>query len=131
VPPSNSLIMKKSTLIKSLLIAAGLPLLAGCIVERPARTVTVVQPAPTPGAPPGEVVVTQPEAPPPPQVEVVTVAPGPLDLWLWVPGCWEWRGNWVWVGGRWAPRPHPHAVWVAGHWGHRGGGYVWVGGRWR
>ena len=126
------MIMKKSILIKSLLIAASLPLLAGCIVERPARTVTVVQPAPPPGGPPpADVVVTQPEAPPPPQVEVVPVAPGPLTLWLWVPGCWEWRGHWVWTAGRWAPRPHPHAVWVAGHWGHRGGGYVWVGGRWR
>jgi hypothetical protein len=127
------MIMKKSILIKSLLITAALPLLAGCVVyERPARPVTVVQPAPPPGAPPpAEVVVTQPEAPPPVQVEVMPVAPGPLDLWLWVPGCWEWRGHWVWAAGRWAPRPHPHAVWVAGHWGHRGQGYVWVGSRWR
>ena len=126
------MIMKKSILIKSLLIAACLPLLAGCIVERPARPVTVVQPTPPPGAPPpAEVVVTQPEAPPPVQVEVMPVAPGPLDLWLWVPGCWEWRGHWVWAAGRWAPRPHRHAVWVAGHWGHRGQGYVWVGSRWR
>ena len=120
--------MKKSILAKSLVLAVGLPLLAGCIVERPARTVTVVQPAPPPG---DQVVVEQPENPPPPQVDIVTVAPGPLDLWYWVPGCWEWRGHWVWAGGRWAPRPHPHAVWVGGHWGHRGHGYVWVGGRWR
>jgi hypothetical protein len=131
MPSSNMMIMKKSILVKSLLIAASLPLLAGCIVERPVRTVTVVQPAPPPGAPPGDVVVTQPENPPPPQVEVVTVAPGPLDLWFWVPGCWEWRGHWVWAAGRWAPRPHPHAIWVGGHWGHGGRGYVWVGGHWR
>jgi len=120
--------MKKSILAKSLVLAVGLPLLAGCIVERPARTVTVVQPAPPPG---DQVVVEQPENPPPPQVDIVTVTPGPLDLWCWVPGTWEWRGHWVWAGGRWAPRPHPHAVWVGGHWGHRGHGYVWVGGRWR
>ena len=119
--------MRTSILRKSVLIAVSLPLLAGCIVERPGRTVTVVQSAP----PPDEVVVEQPENPPPPRVEAVTVAPGPLDLWLWVPGCWEWRGHWVWVAGRWAPRPHPHAVWVGGHWGHRGHGYVWMGGRLR
>jgi len=121
--------MKTSILTKSLLIAVGLPLLASCVVyER-----QPVAAAPPPGAPPpAEVVVTQPEAPPAPQVDVVTVAPGPLDLWFWVPGCWEWRGHgYVWVGGRWAPRPHPHAVWVAGHWAHRAHGYVWVGGRWR
>jgi len=111
--------MRTSILIKSLLIAASLPLLAGCIVERP-------------GPPPGSVVVvTQPENPPAPQIEVVPAPPGPLDLWLWVPGCWEWQGHWVWAAGRWAPRPHPHAVWVAGHWAHRSGGYVWVGSHWR
>jgi len=123
--------MKKSILTKSLLIAAGLPLLAGCVVyERPARPVTVVEPAPPPGAPPpAEVVVTQPENPPPPQVEVVPVSPGPA--FVWIGGCWEWRGHWVWTAGRWAPRPHPRAVWVTGHWDRHGRGYVWVGGRWR
>jgi hypothetical protein len=117
------MIMKKSILTKSLLLAVSLPLLAGCVVfER--QPVAVA-------SPPAEVVVTQPENPPPPQVEVMPVPPGPLELWLWVPGCWEWRGHWVWAGGRWAPRPHPHAIWVAGHWDRHERGYVWVGGHWR
>jgi len=118
--------MRTSILIKSLLIAASLPLLAGCMVERPGRTVTVAEPAP-----PGAVVVEQAENPPTARVEVMPTPPGPLDLWVWVPGSWEWRGQWVWVSGRWAPRPHPHAVWVAGHWNRHDHGYVWVSGHWR
>jgi hypothetical protein len=101
--------MKKSLLIKSLFIAATLPLLAGCIIY---------QQPPVAGAPP-------------PQVEVVPVAPGPLDVWFWAPGEWVWRGQWVWVGGRWASRPHPGAVWVGGGWGWRGHHRVWVESHWR
>jgi hypothetical protein len=115
---SEALTMKNNLLIKGLLLAASLPLLAGCVVyERPApRPAVVVDDAP---------------APPPPQVEYVTVAPGPPDVWFWVPGGWEWRGRWVWVGGRWAPRPHPGAIWIGAHWGYRGNHRVWVRGDWR
>jgi hypothetical protein len=113
--------MKTSTLVKSVLIAASLPLIAGC-VERE----VVYRPAPSGGP-----VVTDENAPPPPQTEVVTTAPGPLTVWLWVPGCWEWRGHWVWVGGHWAARPHPGAVWIGAHWGWRGHHHVWVRGHWR
>ena len=114
--------MKKTILVKGLLIAVSLPLLAGCVVcERPPRA--VVAPAG------GEVVVDT--APPPSQVEVVPACPGPVELWFWTPGCWVWRDHWVWVGGRWAARPHPNAVWVTGHWGRRYHGYVWFEGRWR
>jgi hypothetical protein len=117
--------MKNSVLAKSILIAASLPLLAGCVVyER--------QPRPYGYAPPpGQVVVAEPPAPPPPQVEVVTVCPGPVDVWLWIPGCWEWQTHWVWVAGRWASRPHPGAVWVTGVWVRHGHGHVWVAGHWR
>jgi hypothetical protein len=114
--------MKNSTLIKTALIAASLPLLAGC-VER--EVVYRDRPAPS-----GDVVVEDP-APPPPQVEVIPVAPGPLDVWFWAPGSWEWRGRWVWFGGHWGARPHPGAVWVHSGWGHRGHGRVWVGAHWR
>ena len=69
--------------------------------------------------------------PPPPQTEVITVAPGPLDVWLWVPGCWEWRGRWIWVGGHWTARPYRDAVWVGPHFGYRGHYRVWYGGAWR
>jgi hypothetical protein len=118
------MIMKKSILTKSLLMAVGLPLLAGCVVyER--------QPAVVAAPPPGSQVVVTDETPPPPQVEVIPVAPGPLTVWFWVPGAWEWRGHWVWVGGRWAARPHPGAVWVHGGWGWRGHHRVWVEGHWR
>jgi hypothetical protein len=119
--------MKKSILKKTLIIAATLPMLAGCVVyERPARPVAVVQPAPPPG---GEVVVENPSEPPPPQVEVVPVAPDPA--FIWIGGAWEWRAGWVWVGGHWGPRPHPGAVWVRGGWARHRHGYVWVGAHWR
>lgn len=115
--------MKTSTLIKTGLIAASLPLFAGCVERQ-----VIYRDRP---APPGAVVVDEAPAPPPPQTEIVTIAPGPLDLWFWTPGCWEWRGHWVWVSGRWMSRPHPHAVWVGPHWGGRGHHRVWVGGVWR
>ena len=100
------------------MIAAGLPLLAGCVVYRS---------APGPAAP---AVVEEAPVPPPVQTEVVTVAPGPPDVWFWVPGAWEWRGHWVWVGGRWTARPHPGAVWVTSHWDWHGHHRVWVRGYW-
>jgi len=111
-----------------LLVAVSIPLLAGCIVVHDRRP-----PPPPAYAPPGGEVVVE-EAPPqmpPPQMEVVPIAPGPIDVWFWVPGCWEWRGHYVWIGGHWAPRPHPGAVWVRGEWTHRGHRAVWVPGHWR
>ena len=103
--------MKRSLIIKSLLVAVSLPLFAGCVVyEQP-------QPAD--------------DNPPPPQVEVVPAAPGPLNVWLWVPGAWEWHGRWVWAGGHWAARPHAGAVWVGGYWGWHGHRRYWVHGYWR
>lgn len=113
--------MKSSIVLKTILIAASLPLFGGCVE----REVVYRNP------PPGATVGGNPGEPPPVQNEIVTVAPGPLDLWLWVPGCWEWRGGWVWTGGHWAARPHPGAVWVSPHWGGRGHHRVWVAGHWR
>lgn len=121
---SNVLNMKTSTFIKCALIGTSIPFFAGC-VER-----EVVYRNPPPAAPAGAVVEEDP-APPPVQTEIVTAAPGPLDVWFWAPGAWEWRGHWVWVGGHWGARPHPGAVWVGGHWGHRGQARVWVRARWR
>ncbi len=114
------MIMKKSFVLKSLLLAAVLPVVAGCVVYRD-------RPAP----PPGEVGTANPGQPPPLQADVIVAAPGPLNLWLWVPGCWEWRGHWVWHGGHWAARPHPGAVWVGPHWGWHRHHRVWIGGTWR
>ena len=102
--------MKKSNLTKWLLIAASLPLLAGCVVYEEPPAVA---------------------AQPPPQAEVVPAAPGPVTVWFWIPGQWVWRGGWVWVGGRWEARPHPGAVWVAGGWGRHGHHRVWIEGHWR
>lgn len=117
--------MKTSTFIKCALIGTSLPLLAGC-VERE----VVYRDRPVAVAP-GEVVAAEPGEPPPVQTEIMTAAPGPMDVWFWVPGCWEWRGHWVWYGGHWSARPHPGAVWVHAGWGHRGHGRVWVTGHWR
>ncbi|HXB58293.1 MAG TPA: hypothetical protein VNU95_01950 [Candidatus Acidoferrales bacterium] len=114
--------MKKPILIKSLLVAATLPLFAGCVV----RVRTAAPPPPPPPA-----VTVDMYTPPPAQVDVVPVAPGPADVWFWVPGAWEWRGHWVWAGGHWGMRPHPGAVWVASGWAWHGHHRVWVRGYWR
>ncbi|SNT07566.1 YXWGXW repeat-containing protein [Granulicella rosea] len=71
--------------------------------------------------------------PPPPRV-VETVPPPPPEHrdWAWHAGYHRWDGNrYVWVPGAYERPPHPHAVWVEGHWDHRGGGYVWREGHWR
>jgi hypothetical protein len=117
--------MKNSTLVKTVLIAASLPLFAGCVERQVVYRDRPVY-VPPPG---GTVVVEQPGEPPPPQVEVIPVAPDPRFIWLG--GSWEWHGRWVWLGGRWAPRPHPGAVWMRGHWGMRGHNRVWIGAGWR
>lgn len=113
--------MKYSTVVKLILIVASLPLFGGCVQ----REVVYRNP------PPGAAIAGDPGDPPPPQTEVITAAPGPLDVWLWVPGNWQWRGGWVWVGGHWAARPHPGAIWVHAHWVRHGHRRVWVGGYWR
>lgn len=114
--------MKKSTLARSFFIAACLPLLAGCVDRGTGSR----------RQPPVEVFLADnAPLPPPPQTEVITVAPGPLNVWLWVPGCWEWRGRWIWAGGHWAARPYRGAVWVGPHFGYRGHYRVWFGGGWR
>jgi hypothetical protein len=118
--------MKNSTLVKTVLIAASLPLFAGCVERQVVYRDRPVYAQPPPG---GTVVVAEPENPPPPQVEVIPVAPDPAFIWLG--GSWEWRGRWVWGGGHWAPRPHPGAVWTHGHWGGRGHNRVWISAGWR
>jgi hypothetical protein len=105
--------MDKSILLKSVLIAATLPLFAGCVTR------VVYQPAPQ-------------DIPPPPaaQVEVVPVAPGPG--FIWVGGEYAWGGGgWYWAPGHWRARPYGGAVWVHGGWGWRGHRRVWVGAHWR
>ncbi len=62
-------------------------------------------------------------------VKVLPVAPGPD--YISTPGYWNWNGTvWVRVGARRAHRPWHGAVWVGGHWVHRGHGHVWISGHW-
>ena len=129
----------QSIVLKTVLIAATVPLFAGCVVypQRPVYVQPayapppppVYAPAPAPVAPPPADVTADAPAPPPPQAEVVTVAPDPT--FIWVPGSWEWRGRWVWYGGHWGHRPRPGVVWVGGHWGYRGPNRVWIAAGWR
>ena len=120
--------MKNSILIKTILIIATGSLFTGCVERQVVYRDRPVYVQPSPPGTSGEVVVEDP-APPPPQVEFVPVAPDPT--YIWIGGNWEWRGRWVWFGGRWAPRPHPGAVWVHGHWGHHGHARLWVSANWR
>jgi len=125
--------MKTSSLIKYVLIGAGLPLFAGCVErqvvyrDRPVPPPVVVAPAPPP------TVVLEDQAPPPPpvRVEIQTAPPGPLTMWYWAPGVWEWNGRWVWTRGHWIGRPRPGAVWYGPRWVYRGGHRVWAHGYWR
>ena len=114
--------MKTSILARNFFIAACLPWFASC-AERQAFHYS---------HPPAEVFIADNAPPPPtPLPEVITVAPGKLDPWQWIPGCWEWRGHWIWMGGHWVIRPNPGAEWVAPHFGYRGRYRVWFGGCWR
>jgi len=70
--------------------------------------------------------------PPRPIVERRPPPPPEHRDWAWRAGYHRWDGNaYVWVPGEYIAPPRPHAVWVDGHWAHRGGGYVWVEGHWR
>jgi len=58
--------------------------------------------------------------PPPPHVRIVR-PPVPGPNYAWVDGFYEpVGGQYRWREGYWAPRPYPHAVWVAPRYrGHR------------
>jgi hypothetical protein len=112
--------MKISNLTKVSLLAATIPVFAGCVTR-----VVYTQPPP----PPSAVVVDN--TPPPPQAEVIPPAPGPADVWFWAPGEWVWQGQWVWHTGYWRARPYAGAVWIRGGWGWHGHRRVWVGAHWR
>lgn len=63
-------------------------------------------------------------------VVVRTVAPSPRHVWA--EGEWVWvNNNYVWHAGYWAEPPHPHEIWIAGHWRRAYGGWNWVPGHWR
>ena len=67
--------------------------------------------------------------PPIPHYERVH-APSPRHVWI--DEEWEPRGGtYVFAGGRWAEPPHPHMIWVPGHWATRPRGEVWIRGHWR
>jgi len=113
-------------LVSVLQIAAAASLLlgAGCAAH---KTVQVREPAPAPVTTYHETIIR--EAPPALRVEVVGAAPGPE--YVWVPGCWEWRGSWYWAGGHFAVAPHSNARWVPGRWTRQEQSYVWIRGYWR
>jgi hypothetical protein len=122
--------MKKSASLSLILLGTASTLVVtGCVVHEhvsyvgpgPATAVVAQEPV---GA---EVVVT--EAPPPPVTEVVTLAPAPG--FVWIGGCWVWRGHWVWERGHWARPPHRGAVWVPHRYMYRNGVHVFVRGGWR
>ena len=130
VPLAPSLSPRHSLLIRTLLVGALLPLMAGCVERQVVyRDRPVYVQAPPPATAPGPVEVVTSEPPmPPPQVEYITDAPGPE--YIWIGGSWEWRGRWVWSSGRWGRPPHAGAVWGHGHWHNHGGGRVWVSAGW-
>jgi hypothetical protein len=117
--------MKNSIPIKTLLIAAALPLFAGCMSPAPTNVGSQVATA-------DNVNVGQPTQPPPDnQKDVIPSCPGPRTLWYFIPGQWVWRGQWVWVQGHWRTRPHPGDIWLPGKWVQQDTVYVWQRGHWR
>lgn len=94
--------MRNFRFTKPFWFAGCLLLLAGCV--RYQRTVYVV-----PVLPQGtQVIMNQPGPPPPGRVEAIPARPGPMNMWTWVPGRWEWQGYWVWRDGCWVTRTPPH-----------------------
>jgi len=75
-----------------------------------------------------------PGEPPPLRHEMIPPPPvGRAERVVWVHGHWQWgrdRHHWDWVPGHYVERPRREAMWVDGHWDHRGGGWVWVEGEW-
>src|SRR5581483_1599961 len=92
-------VMKKLTLTRTLLVALGLPILAGCAT--PTHTMVYSQPATR-----GETSIVQHPTEPPP-VPSENIPQPPDNDYIWVKGAWEWHGGrWVWVPGHWE-QPHP------------------------
>jgi len=115
--------MKKLTLTRTLLVALGLPILAGCAT--PTHTMVYSQPATR-----GETIIVQHPTEPPP-VPSENIPQPPDNDYIWVKGAWEWHGGrWVWVPGHWE-QPHPGQMYAPSHWEHTQNGYVWVPGHWQ
>lgn len=88
-----------------------------------------VQAEPVAPAAEGEVVYTEPPAPPPPVAEPVPQPPA-VGM-VWVGGYQRWDGHrYVWERGHYDRPPHAKAHFVPGHWEARGRGRVWVNGHW-
>lgn len=121
--PNSSLTNQKTNLLRPAIVVLGLSLLAGCIVERPARRYYGPPPPP-----PAEVVIVR-DAPPAPLVEVIPPRPG--YYYAWCAGHWRYNGRYYWVRGHWALPPRGYSRWIAPHWEVRGGGYFFVEGSWR
>lgn len=113
--------MKHWTLAKTLIVAAALPVFAGCATRH--EVVYTQQPA-------GQTIIVQhPTEPPAVRMETIPSAPDPSDIW--VRGAWDWRtDHWVWIPGHWE-QPNVGHEWVPGHWQPVGNGYEWVPGQWR
>ena len=93
---------------KSLVVAAMVPLFAGCVAGT-TEDVAV-------------------SAPPPPRTELFPPSPEPDYVWL--AGGWRWHDHWVWEPDRWAAPPRRGAVWVHGSWVKHGDHRVWVESHW-
>jgi hypothetical protein len=69
-------------------------------------------------------------APPPVRVEVQPARPSPNHLWI--AGHWGWRGGrHEWLGGHWAIPPQPGYVWEPARWTQENGQWVFFEGHWR
>jgi hypothetical protein len=123
--------MKIPTFTQIILIAAGLPLFAGCMSKPPVDVAPQVATA-------DGVYVGQPTQPPPAdQKDIVPPPPGPAPQWWFIAGHWEWRGQYMWVPGHWRTRPHSGDIWLPGKWleqtntTQQTNVYVWQSGHWR
>ncbi|GEM_PF-2593255 len=119
-------VMKKITLVRTLLAAISAAVIAGC--ASPTRTVVYQPQSGTTGS--TTVVVSHPSEPPT-TMQPETIPQAPDTDYIWVRGAWEWQDDrWVWSPGHWE-QPHPGHEWVPGHWERTEGGYVWVSPHWR
>jgi hypothetical protein len=102
--------MKRLSLNRGALVAAGLILACGCTTE---RVETLKKP---PSQPPA---VTQ---------ESPVASPGPQ--YVWIGGHYEWSRRWVRIPGAWMVPPRPNAIWVSGQFVRNARGWVWIQSHW-
>ena len=103
--------MRKLTVLRSVLVLAGLLILSSTALAQVSVGVSVHI------GPPALPVYEQPAC--------------PGEGFIWTPGYWAWGPDgYFWVPGTWVIAPRVGFLWTPGYWGWGGGAYIWHPGYW-